>query len=306
MTDRDAAPFGRIAILGAGPVAIRVVHAVRELASEDGGALCTIALHDDRTRRRARARDGAHAGALASGARRASDRMTGVTWVIQGRAAVPDSLAWLAGEERARLDRLRIAKRRDDFLLGRWTAKCAIATRVVPAPPFAAIAIRAAGDGAPEAWLEGAPLPLTLSLSHSAGRALAGVRDAGTVLGVDLECVEPRSALLVGEFFTADEAARVAAASPDRRDHAITLIWSAKESVLKARRSGLREDPRRVGIMLGERGEPLAAGATDDACGAWQAFAVAIDGEASALVGWWRDDAGHVLTMVGDALATPQ
>ena len=233
-----------------------------------------------------------------------TDRVTGISWLIQDRADLPDALDWLADEERTRLEGLRVAKRRDDFLLGRWTAKCAIAARLAPAPPLHAIAIRAAGDGAPEAFLDGAALALTVSISHSAGRALAGVRAPGGALGVDLERVEPRSALLVEDFFTADEAAQIAASAPERRDHAITVIWSAKESVLKARRSGLREDPRRIRISLDERGSRSPA-LEGHARVAWRGFAVAIDGAASELAGWWRDDAGHVLTIAGDALATP-
>lgn len=220
-----------------------------------------------------------------------------VSWLTSYRAELPDALDWLAAEERARLAGLRIAKRRDDYLLGRWTAKRAIAALLAPATPLEAIAVRAAEDGAPEAFLDGAPLALTLSLSHSAGRALAAVTGPGAALGADLERIEPRSALLVDDFFTADEAAQVAAQPRDRRDHAITLIWSAKESALKARRSGLREDPRRVRVELGSRSS------TPD--GAWRALEVAVDGSRGALTGWWRDDAGHVLTVVGTALAAP-
>jgi 4'-phosphopantetheinyl transferase len=192
---------------------------------------------------------------------------------------------------------MRIAKRRGDYLLGRWTAKCAIATRISPAPPLVAIAVRASDDGAPEAFLDGSPLAFTVSLSHSAGRALAAVRCGGAALGADLERVEPRSALLVDNFFTADEAAQVAACHPDQRDRAITLIWSAKESALKARRTGLREDPRSVHVDVGD-GIPAP-----DA--SWRALRVAIDGAPDALTGWWRDDTGYVLTVVGAALAGP-
>lgn len=220
-----------------------------------------------------------------------------VSWLTCDRGELPASLAWLAADERARLDQLRVAKRRDDFLLGRWTAKRAIAVHLVPAPPLVAIAVRAAPDGAPEAYLDGAPLPLTVSLSHSAGRALAAVARPRACLGADLEHVEPRSALLVDDFFTAGEAAHVAACPPALRDHAITLIWSAKESALKARRSGLREDPRRVHVELACDPAP--------AHGGWRPLEVAIAGAPGPLAGWWRDDAGYVLTIVGDALAAP-
>ncbi len=103
--------------------------------------------------------------------------MSGVTWVTCDRADLPGSLGWLATEERLRLDAFRIAKRRDDYLLGRWTAKRAIAARMSPSPPLETIAIRAAADGAPEAFLDDAPLAFTVSVSHSLERALLGAPD---------------------------------------------------------------------------------------------------------------------------------
>lgn len=223
--------------------------------------------------------------------------MTGtgtVAWWTATAGELPRDLDWLADDERARLAGLAVAKRRADFLLGRWIAKRAVAAQWPGAPPLSAIAIRAAADGAPEAFLAGAPLPLVLSISHSAGRALAAVRAAGSALGADLERVEPRSPLLVDDFFRDDEAAWVAACPAAERDRAITLVWSAKESVLKARRSGLREDPRRVRVELG-------AWVPGD--GAWRRFAVRVDD--AALDGWWRDDADYVVTVAGDALAAP-
>jgi 4'-phosphopantetheinyl transferase len=224
--------------------------------------------------------------------------MTGpVRWLTCDRGDVSDGLDWLAPDERARLDTLRFAARRADFLLGRWTAKRLIAG-VVSGARLAAIAIRAAADGAPEAFLDGAPLPLTVSLSHRAGRALAAVGDTGAPLGADLELIEPRSALLVADFFTAAEAAEVATCPRAARDRAIALIWSAKESALKARRTGLREDPRRIRVEADGIAQP--SGAPGD--GAWHALRIAVDGGPE-LAGWWRDDAGHVLTIAGATLA---
>jgi len=220
-----------------------------------------------------------------------------VRWLTCDRAELPDGLDWLAPDERARLEALRFAPRRADFLLGRWTAKRLLAAGL-PGAELAAIAIRAAADGAPAAFLDGAPLPITVSLSHRAGRALAAVDDAGAALGADLERVEPRSALLVADFFTAAEAAAVAACSPAGRDRAIALIWSAKESALKARRTGLREDPRRMRVEADAITAPADAGGD----GAWRPLRIAVEGS-PALPGWWRDDAGHVLTIAGAALA---
>src|SRR5437588_38407 len=77
------------------------------------------------------------------------------------RSDVPDELDWLAPDERDRIEAFRFAPRRGDFLLGRWTAKRLLAT-VLPGAGLAAIAIRAAADGAPEAVLDGARLPFSV------------------------------------------------------------------------------------------------------------------------------------------------
>jgi len=228
-----------------------------------------------------------------------SDR---ITWLTQDLADLPCSLTWLGPSERARLDQLRVAKRRCDFLLGRWTAKRAIAAVLgALAPPAAAIELRAAPDGAPEAFVDGAPLPLVVSISHSAGRGLAALRPGGASLGADLEHVEPRTTLLVEDFFTAGEAARVAACDPAERDRLITLFWSAKESALKALRLGLREDPRHIDVAVGD------AGAAHDATGAWHPLQVTASAERPPLAGWWRSDETFIFTLVGEPpIALPE
>jgi 4'-phosphopantetheinyl transferase len=229
-----------------------------------------------------------------------------VTWLVADVADVPAELDWLGDHERARLAQLRVPKRRGDFLLGRWTAKRAIAAYLGgAAPPVATIEARAAPSGAPEVFIAGEPQPIAISISHSAGRGLAivtsgawGAERAGAAgIGCDLERVEPRSPLLVEDYFTLDEAARVAAAPAALRDRQITLIWSAKESALKALRVGLRADLRRARVSLGRD----AIGPSSD----WRALRVAVDGARDALAGWWLERDGFVLTMVGAALAPP-
>ena len=58
--------------------------------------------------------------------------------------------------------------------------------------------------------------------------------------------VEPRSEAFVADYFTVEEQARVAQASAGNRNRIATLLWSAKESALKALRAGLRLDTRSV------------------------------------------------------------
>ena len=77
--------------------------------------------------------------------------------------------------------------------------------------PASRIEILAAADGAPEAWLDGERAPVSVSLSHRGGRALAAVAAAPAVVGCDLELVEPRSGAFVREWLAPAEQALVAA-----------------------------------------------------------------------------------------------
>src|SRR5215210_7466555 len=99
--------------------------------------------------------------------------MAAAGWLTSSPAELPAGEDWLSAAERAVLGGLRIEKRRADWRLGRWTAKRAVAAWLEV--PARRVEIVAAADGAPEAWLDGTPAPVSVSLSHRAGRALAAV-----------------------------------------------------------------------------------------------------------------------------------
>ena len=172
---------------------------------------------------------------------------------IESHSNVPPGDAWLTRGELDGLGGRHSTKRLADWRLGRWTAKAAIrellALRGRPLPPPEAIEILAADDGAPYALSGGRSLGLGLSLSHTAGKALCLVGDDDTAFGCDLERVEPRSAEFVDSYFTARESEQVERA--EARPLTANLIWSAKESALKALRCGLRADTRSVEVELG-------------------------------------------------------
>lgn len=172
-----------------------------------------------------------------------------VYWLEQSEANLPLGDDWLSPSESARLSTMRIAKRRNDWRLGRWTAKNALAYYLkVPADPrvLASIEILPASSGAPEVFFEGQPAAATISLSHRGGMAACAVARSSGVLGCDLELIEPRSEAFVSDYFTAEEQSFVAAASVLDRSQLLALLWSAKESALKALRTGLRLDTRSV------------------------------------------------------------
>jgi 4'-phosphopantetheinyl transferase len=120
-------------------------------------------------------------------------------------------------------------------------------------------------------------------------------------LGADLEKIEPRSDAFAADYFTLDEQALVAHAGASSRDRLLALLWSGKESALKALREGLRLDTRSVivipcGLSSGRNGwnelrvrHPCGRNAGDHHPGD-QVF-----------LGWWQ----HADNMVRTVVAAP-
>jgi 4'-phosphopantetheinyl transferase len=222
-----------------------------------------------------------------------------VYWLEQTQADVPAENDWLSPNEAACLSRLRFPKRRADWRLGRWTAKRALSVYLdVPAHPevFRKLEIRATTSGAPEVLFDNQPSAVTISLSHSAGTAVCAVATAGVELGCDLEMVEPRSDAFLADYFTVEEQALAARASATDRDRLLALLWSSKESALKALHAGLRLDTRCVVVS------PFSA--TYDLNG-WSRVLVRYTGGdntgGKVFHGWWRL-ANNILRTV---VATP-
>lgn len=180
-------------------------------------------------------------------------------WLRRCAAAVPPGEEWLSAEERARLVSLRMPKRRADFRLGRFAAKQAVAAYLggdrAPAPHE--IELRPEPSGAPEVYVGGAPAQLALSLSHCDGQALCAVAEPAIRLGCDLERIEDRGPAFMADFFTEEEQAFLSSAPGEARPALCTVLWSAKESALKALKTGLRLDTREVRVTLSP--EPAAA-----------------------------------------------
>jgi 4'-phosphopantetheinyl transferase len=234
-----------------------------------------------------------------------------VYWLEQTEADVPADNDWLGARETVCLDAMRFAKRRGDWRLGRWTAKRALSVILdMPAHPlFRKIEIRAAPSGAPEVFLDSRPAAVTISLSHRAGIAACAVSTSSVELGCDLEMIEPRSDAFVADYFTLEEQALVARASAAERDRLLALLWSGKESALKALREGLRLDTRSVIVI------PCA---TSFDLNAWSEIRVRYTGGRDAggrysgdrhsgdrssgdqvFHGWWQHADGIVRTVVG-------
>jgi 4'-phosphopantetheinyl transferase len=206
-------------------------------------------------------------------------------------AAMPAAIRWLTDAERSRAGQLRYAKRRTDFLLGRWTLKIA-AARVLGWPDdpdgLARIEGRTAADGAPELYLDGRPAARGISLSDRAGCAVCLIAAGPADVGCDIEIVEPRSAAFTRDYLTEPEHRFVGAAGP-ARDLAANLLWSAKESALKVLRTGLRRDTRSVEVTVADLHPPERT---------WSPLAVRA-AEGTVFPGWWRRSGPFLLTVCG-------
>ena len=98
-------------------------------------------------------------------------------WLIQDLADVPDGDTWLSKKERKLLSGLHIPKRRNDWRLGRWTAKCTCrAYQPEIFPEFSQMEIIAAEDGGPDIYrVEDNCPPYSISISHSNDRGFCTV-----------------------------------------------------------------------------------------------------------------------------------
>lgn len=213
-----------------------------------------------------------------------------------GLDEVPAHDEWLTGPEAERINGFRFAKRREETRLSRWTAKQTVAhaldlARDEPAH-LHAVAIRNARDGAPEAFLDGAEAPVSISMTDRADWAVCIVGEASTSVGCDLELVEPRSQLFVDDWFT-DAERRFVAERPDEHDLLANTIWSAKESALKVLRTGLRRDTRSVEVRL-ERSRDEG----------WAPLEVR-SAEGEVFPGWWRRFDRFLLTCAATVPTDP-
>jgi 4'-phosphopantetheinyl transferase len=218
-------------------------------------------------------------------------------WFEQTIADVPAQDDWLSPHEQVQLSRFRFAKRRDDWRLGRWTAKQALARffnfMAVPSL-LAGVEIIPAASGAPEAFFSNVPAPVSISLSHRACRAACCLGPANGEMGCDVELAEPRSEEFLADYFTSEEQNFLLGCTGLERWRLIALFWSAKESTLKALQQGLRGDPRSWCMKLLNPANQA---------GVWRTFDVH-DSERS-FHGWWRYLDGVVRTVVTDSASNP-
>ncbi|MGZ6971666.1 MAG: 4'-phosphopantetheinyl transferase family protein [Thermoanaerobaculia bacterium] len=232
-------------------------------------------------------------------------------------ARLPDRnppVRWLTPFENAQLARLRVTKRREEWLLGRFAAKRLVSEAAPEVLGRAlspeAFEIASEDSGAPFAReISGERLPACITVSHSRDTAfcalLPAARDDGTI-GGDVEWIEPRSPAFVSDFFTAAEAVVWEESPRAKRPLVANAIWSAKESVLKALSLGLSVDTRGVEIRLSNEPAPGPLCPRDEG---WRRFdvicAAGIDSGGLPLSGLWTLRGPFVVTLAARLSAPP-
>jgi len=212
-------------------------------------------------------------------------------YLTQHQHDLPPHEHWLTEQEAAVLAGFKFPKRRRDWLLGRWTAKMAL-RRFLPAPdqPMTHWQILADSDGAPMILEDGRKTDIPISLSHSGSRALCVLAEEPMQMGCDLETVEARSRAFEETFFTDSELSMLGRHRGRDRARLATLIWSAKESALKAVRVGLKADTRRVEL------KSFANMQDKNWCG----IEVADRYNGGEFHGWWCEHSGMVMTILSN------
>ena len=152
---------------------------------------------------------------------------------------------FLTGRELMIWNGLDVSKRRIEWLAGRLNAKLLLGKVLGSGYDFQNFEILPGAGGRPVATMKlgsmaRIPLGNGLSLSHREGATLSAVSAGPAVrVGADVELMEPRSELMLDDYFSAGEAAVLAGLPGPLGAHAIALGWSIKESVLKAVGRGL-------------------------------------------------------------------
>jgi phosphopantetheinyl transferase len=214
-----------------------------------------------------------------------------VYWLEQTIRDVPASNDWLSPGEIRHLKTIRFPKRYQDWRLGRWTVKAALRMYLLSLQQHCAleeIEIRTAPSGAPEAFVRNERFAAAISISHRNGVGFCAVAPSALMLGCDLEYIESHSVNFVADYFTQQEQACIRQVDPQSRMETVVLLWSAKESVLKALHKGLTVDTRSVQVDVGqpEIGDP----------GTWRPLYALF--EQQRFSGWWQRENSSIRTIV--------
>ncbi len=164
-----------------------------------------------------------------------------------------------------------------------------------------------------EVFLANEPARIAISLSHRSGVAACAIALSDTDLGCDLEIAEPRSDAFIADYFATEEQKLIERTPTAERSRLLALLWSGKESALKALRTGLRLDTRGVIVhpghppQHGDEGrhpEDSSFAFRSDGDNSWRALHV-VGEDGKIFRGWWQTTRDLVRTMVASPSPAP-
>ena len=148
----------------------------------------------------------------------------------------------LSASERAFLSSVRLAKRRREYIAGRFAARTLAAGMMGVRPEEVALVVR--DDGSPA--IEGARF--NISIAHTRSVACAAIA-AGIPVGIDVEEIKKRDPDLF-RFVLHEAEYDLLETLPVDRDRTLILCWTLKEAVLKGMRTGFRCSPKTLRLSI--------------------------------------------------------
>ena len=163
-------------------------------------------------------------------------------------------------EEQSEYSRFKVIKRQFEWISSRIISKKMI-KHILKGEKlyFPDIRIKKEDTGQPYIYISGqGRLEGKFSLSHSNGYVFCGYSPSKELIfGLDLEKIEARSLEFVQDYFTSREIERYQVLDGNDKEEYTTMVWSAKESVLKTLGLGLSIDTRKVEIIPSENSSRL-------------------------------------------------
>lgn len=136
---------------------------------------------------------------------------------------------------------LKLQKRKTEWLGGRFALKQLLCAHL--GRDFASFTLLAPGGvGKPTLTLDGRPLSIAFSLTHSNGYAVAAIAPHAKYIGIDLEKISPRISAWKNDFFHPTE-------RTCEDDAFLTTLWTQKEALVKLLGSGLTVNSYDVRIV---------------------------------------------------------
>ena len=155
-------------------------------------------------------------------------------------------------EEQAEYSRFKVIKRQFEWISSRIISKKMI-NQILKGEKlnFPDIRIKKEETGQPYIYITSqGRLEGKFSLSHSNGYVFCGYSLSKELMfGLDLEKIEAHSLEFVQDYLTSREIELYQSLDGNDKDEYTTMVWSAKESVLKTLGLGLSIDTRKVEII---------------------------------------------------------